>query len=287
MSLLRELLELYKLALATGKPEDFEAESFGEIPEIELPSAPEYEELSQPKEGDVIELVPSPDGEEMIFLIYEINENTGAVSIIPMSRWIEFATPVDVLVRFSGGSYIVETDLSLELPLDRFTQRFGGRRLFKVGKLEAEEMEKIKRVIEGRETGAGRISGGVKREFKKIEARRYLPLFLQSLREEEELQELEHHLISYKEQVFAAAGQEQLWGDKENISWVYDAENEILTFIIPEEFTGKRGRITLGLEERTFTLYNGVLKKEIKIPFSREAYSHKALMEGLKIAVAE
>ena len=285
MSPLRELLELYKLSLAAEKPEDFEVREVEEIPAVEVPDVPGYDELSQPVEGDVIELVPSNDGEEMVFLVFEVSEE--AVTLLPLSRWIEFATPTDVFVKLSGKTYMAETDLSLDFPLDRFAQRFGDRRIFKIGELTPEEVQQVKDVIKGKKTGVGRISEGVKREFKRLEARRYLPLFLQSLREEEELQELEHYLLNYKEQVLAAAGQEQLWGDKENISWVYDPENEILNLIIPEELSGKRGRITLELQGRVFTLHEGVLKKEIKIPISREAYSHRVFMEGLKIALAE
>ncbi|QWK20600.1 MAG: hypothetical protein KNN13_04590 [Hydrogenobacter thermophilus] len=290
MSPLRLLLELYRLSLERPKDvPDVDIKEREEIPQFSIPQKhlPEYEELTHPEEGDVVELVPSPDWEEMVFLVYEINEEMGVVNLMPMSKWWEFATDKDVLVEVNGKKYIVQPGLSLDFPLLNFSQRFGDRRLFRIGKLEEKYMEKVKRVVRGEEKGDGRMSGGVKREFKRLEAQRYLPIFLHTLREEEELQELEHYLLSYRQQVLAAAGQEQSWGDKEGISWVYDPEEEILTLVISEELVGKRGRITLEIEGKTLTLYEGVLRKEIKIPVSKDAYSYSALMEGLNLAVSE
>ncbi|WP_457600211.1 hypothetical protein [Hydrogenivirga sp.] len=284
MSPLRTLLELYKLSI-TQPPEDFEVaiEDAAHVGGIELPPPPGVEEFKEPTEGDVIELI-SPDGGEMIFLVYEVNEEKGMTQFIPLSRWIEFATPADVLVKLNGKSYIAQTDLSLDLPL---SNPFRGRKAFIIGKLSQGDMEKIGRVIRGEEKGAGRMSGGVKREFKRLEAKRYLPLFLESIEEEERLQELEAELMSYKERFLAAAEQEQTWGDKDNLSWVYDTEEEVLNIVLPEELAGREGKVILELGDKSLTLYEGTLEKEIRIPISREAYSYRALKEGLNLAISQ
>ena len=160
MTPLQEILNLYKLSL----------EKEGE-PEVKVKQEP-----LRVEEGNLVELFPSPDGLDMIFLISR--KFDGLVELLPLSRFWELATPSDVLVKVEGESYIVQTDLGIDVPESFFKEGVAGRVFLPVGKLTPEEMEEVRKVQEGKKKGAGRMWGGTKGEFKKLEAKRYFPLFL-------------------------------------------------------------------------------------------------------------
>ncbi len=244
-----------------------------------------YEELQEPEEGDIIEVVPSPDGGEFIFLVYRLLD--GFTEIMPMTKWTEFATSSDVLVSFRNEIYMVQTDLSLDVPYERFHQRLGNRRVFRVGKLSDKDMKRIKAVTEGKAKGAGRMSGGVKREFKKIEAQRYFSIFAYNIAQEEFLASIEEFFLSHREFAFAAAQQEKGWGEKGDLGWIYDDRREILIIKPAKEILGRRIRIKIELEGEEIILFEGIAEESIEIPISRSAYSYQILAEGLKLEIVE
>ena len=184
---LEEILSLYKEALRIEDEVEYE--------EIHI-EAPSYEELTGevkpkqikdvevPEEGDVIEVFPSLDGLEMIFLVFRKYEN-GYVELLPMNKFWELGTPEDVLVNFEGERYIVQTDLGIDVPEENFSKRFGNRKVFLLGKLTPQQMKEIEDVYEGRKKGIGNMRGGPKGEFKTLESRRYFLLFARTIEEEE------------------------------------------------------------------------------------------------------
>ena len=184
MTPLTKILKLYKEAL---KLEDVDSE-----PEEVQVEAPSYEELVRkarpkqmevfevPREGDVIEIFPSPDGLEMMFLVFRKYRN-GYVELLPISKFWELGTPEDVLIEFRGETYIVQTDLGIDVPEENFSRRFGGRKVFLLGRLNEEQMREIENVYEGRKKGVGNMWGGPKGEFKKLESKRYWNLFNETL----------------------------------------------------------------------------------------------------------
>ena len=165
MTPLQEILNLYKLSL------EREGETKVKV---------EQEPLKV-EEGNLVELFPSPDGLEMVFLVFRKPKN-GLVELLPLSGFWELATPDDVIVKVEGKNYIVQTDLGIDVPEEVFKEGITGRVFLPAGKLTPEEMEEVKKVHEGKKRGAGRMWGGPKGEFKKLEAKRYFPLFLSTLR---------------------------------------------------------------------------------------------------------
>jgi len=177
MGILKKLLDLYRESLKPVEDEAVEVEeevNTQDLKEI-LEHLNEGKLLETPEEGKVFELVPSLDAEEMLFLILNVNEDF--TTVIPLSRWIEFATPDDVLINLNGKPYIAQTDIALDIPTHGFNTWFGNRKLYEVGKISEEELKRTKNVYKGKH-GDGKFSFPEKREFKKIEAGRYLPIWL-------------------------------------------------------------------------------------------------------------
>jgi len=179
--MLKKLLNLYKESLKPLEDEKVEVEekvNTADLKEI-LGNLNKGKLLETPQKGKVFELVPSLDAEEMLFLILNVNEDF--TTVIPLSKWIEFATPDDALINLNGKPYIAQTDIALDIPTQGFNTWFGNRKLYEVGKITEEELKKVKEVYEGKH-GEGRLTFPEKREFKKIEAGRYLPIWLWIIR---------------------------------------------------------------------------------------------------------
>ena len=164
MTPLEEILKIYKLSL----------EKEGEV-EVKVEQKP-----LKVEEGNLVELFPSPDGLEMMFLVFR--KLRGLAELLPLSKFWELGGPYDVLVEVDGTPYIVQTDLGIDLPESIFGKGIGERVFLPAGQLTSEQMEEVRKVHEGKKRGAGRMWGGPKGEFKKREAKRYFPLFLSTLR---------------------------------------------------------------------------------------------------------
>ncbi len=285
MGFFKELLEIYKTLLYT-KVEEPEIE---EVYIKDKPVRPEEvepqkaEEVESPEEGDVIEIVPPYDGFEMKFLV--ARKINGHFEIVPLSRFYEFATPYDVVFILNGETYIAQTDLALTVPEEKFSKRFGNRFLFKEGKVDRELLERIIRVLDGKEKGDGKIMTEEQKEFKKIESKRWFSVFMAQIEEEEILEELNSFLKELKAEnlALAASEQEKTWGEKEGLRWFYDENAEQLIIVPSEEMVGKRKRIILKTEHEEFTIFEGYLPEKIEIPLEKEAYSHGILKRFLEV----
>ena len=173
---LQEILDIYKEELKVEEdPLKIEEEK---VKALDLPKEKGrgVEPLKDVKEGQVIEVFPSVDGLEMVFLVFKIYKN-GFVEILPISKFWEFATPDDALIKLNGEPYIVQTDLGFDVPKEDFAKRFSPRRVYLLGTLDEKQMEEVRAVYEGKKKGAGRMYGDVKEEFKRIEAKRYFMIF--------------------------------------------------------------------------------------------------------------
>ena len=288
MGILKELLELYKQSLK------MEEDDTMEFTEVEV-SKKEYEEyrkflkkketIEEPEKGIVFELVPSLDGEEMIFLI--LNTTEDFATILPLSKWWEFATERDVLVEIEGKQYIVQTDLPINIPSHHFYTWFDGT-LFRLTKLNKGALERIEKVYRGIEKGDGRLFTPEKEEFKTLEAKRYFPIWMGIINQSEELAQLNEELLKLKKELsekalLKAHEKKPIHGKGKNVEFFYDSKKEILAIFPEEEFIGKEGRITLETKRRKITLYEGLIKREINIPLKADAYDYELFTEGLKL----
>ncbi len=278
MNILKEILELYKGLLYMNT--DIEEEDRVNIENISLSTFPsvepeELEEVKTPSEGDVIEIFPSFDNIEMIFLVLKIKREY--YHLIPLSRFWEMATPEDVLIRVKDKTYIAQTDLTLSLPKDRLEKISKLRTLFKIGEIEKEALSRIRRVEEGKEKGDGKIGGGPKKEFKELEAKRYTSLF-QTEENIKILKSLKEDYLS-----LAASLKEKNWGEKEEVRWFYDEEEETLLVLPEKKLIGKLKKIVIEHKEGEIILFAGKLPPKVEIPLSKDLYSFKAMEEHLRI----
>jgi len=102
------------------------------------------------------------------------------------------------------------------------------------------------------------------------------------------LAELNEELISLKreemeEALLKAHEKQPIHGKGKNLEFFYDKERELLSIFPKEEFIGKNGRVVFEFKEKRITLYEGIIKEEIKIPLKSEAYDYKLFTEGLKL----
>ena len=245
MSILKRLLELYRESLRMEQDESVE------IDEVNEEEYEEYREflkkkktIEEPERGIVFELVPSLDAQEMRFVILNVGKDF--TTIMPVSRWYEFATPKDVVVEIDGENYIVQTDIPLDIPTEGFNTWFNGV-LFEITKLNKETLEKIEKVYKGTLKGDGKLLTPEKEEFKTLEVKRYLPIWLGVINQSEELARLNEELINLKrklleEALLKAHEKQPIHGKGKNLEFFYDTEREILSIFPEEEFTGKEGR---------------------------------------------
>lgn len=287
MNILKKLLELYRESLRIEKDESLE------INEVNEDGYEKYREflerkrrIEKPERGVVFELVPSLDAQEMRFVI--LDKNKDFITILPLSRWIEFATPKDVVVEIEGENYIVETDIPLDIPTEGFNTYFADSNLFEITQLNKETLEKIERVYRGTEGGDGKLLTREKEEFKTLEAKRYFPIWLGVINQSEELARLNEELVNLKrellEEALLKAHEKQLiHGKGKNLEFFYDTKREILSIFPEEEFTGKEGRIILETRKKKIILYEGLIRKEIKILLKSEAYDYELFTGGLKL----
>ena len=295
MGILKKLLELYKETL---KMED-EKYEHPEIPKVHinkeeykkilkefLEEKTEKQSLEEPIQGIVFELVPSLDSQEMLFLTFNVGESF--TTIFPLSKWWEFATPKDVLIEVDKTPYIVQTDMPIDIPTMHFTNWFSDRILLKIAKLNDEILRRVEKVYKGIERGDGRFAGGEKEEFKKLEAKRYIPLWLGIINQIEELAKLNEELIHLKQKEieispFKAHEKQPVHGKGKNLEFFYNEKEELLYIYPQKEFIGKKGKVILKIKNKKLMLYDGILKKEIKIPISSKAYDYRLFAGGLEL----
>ena len=287
MSILKKLLELYRESLRIEKDESLE------INEVNEDGYEKYREflerkrrIEKPERGVVFELVPSLDAQEMRFVI--LDKNKDFTTILPLSRWIEFATPKDVVVEIEGENYIVETDIPLDIPTEGFNTYFADSNLFEITQLNKETLEKIEKVYRGTQKGDGKLLTREKEEFKKLEVKRYFPIWLGVINQSEELARLNEELVNLKrelleEALLKAHEKKPIHGKGKNLEFFYNTKREILSIFPEEEFTGKEGRIILETRKKKIILYEGLIRKEIKIPLKSEAYDYELFTGGLKL----
>ncbi len=281
MTPLKELLELYKAMLRTDVG-DVKPMPVSACPPPARVSVDKENLLENPKPGDMVEIVPPYDNLEMVFLI--LREVRDSFEIVPLSRFWQFATPKDVVLKVGSSIYIAQTDLSFDVLKESFTRRFGNAFLFKIGEVDPKTLRRIERVSDGKEKGDGGMWGGVKGEFKSLEAKRWFGVFSSQIAEEEFLQALNAVLKDLKEELpLAASEQESVRGEKEGIVWFYDEEEEVLIIVPREELIGSKKKIYLDIEGEKFIIFEGKLPEKIEIPLKREAYSYRVLTKWLRV----
>ena len=280
MDPLKEILELYR-ELVEMKMDDIYAESFEPLEWKRVHPLPQkVEELKDPLPGDVVEVVPSPDMLEMVFIV--LRRVRGFVEIVPLSRFWEMATPKDVLLKVSGETYIAQTSLSMDIVRQDFKRIFRDRKLFIIDRLKDRTLQKVRAVCDGEARGDGLVITDEKREFKKLEIKRWFPVFAEGIILYETSQELTDAMERLKEALpLAASEQEDVRGEKEGITWFYDETDEVLILLPAEELIGTAKRINLRVGGEVVNLYEGVLPPKVELPLKRSAYSRKILEENL------
>ena len=285
------LEDIYRLYLLMLEPESEELwEENNELQEGEektyLPSEEPYPIAETFQEGDVIELFPSNDGLPMLFAVGEINPAAGEALLVPLSSFIELATPHDVLVEVEGKPYIAQTDLFITAPSDGalFKSIFPDKSPLKVGKLEPNKLKELKAVLKGEKEGVGSMSGGVKKLFKEREAQRYAPLQLQIIKELEALSNFHRALEELKElRVGMAAAQKETSGHSADYTWHYDEEKELLTLFPNPKYIWSLGRIIFKKEGKEIELWNGPLFPKLTFPIPKDLFPGKLIENLIKI----
>ena len=292
MTPLRELLEVYKKMLewSEAEPEKAEREEVPwEMPKLQERIAKakpiDAEKVHQPEEGDILEIVPPPDPIGMWFLVYKVYSH-GITFVLPISPFYEFATPYDHLILIHRKPYIVQTDLGMDVPTETFLKHFPGQP-YRIARAKQEDMDKIQRILNGEERGAGPMTLSVHEEFKNIESERYSVILSSAFFGEIKKQEVSQIFESQKELALAAAEEEPLWGRKEDFSWTYNQEDEKLIIFPAEKHLGKNRKIVLSIQNEEFILFQGALPEKIHIPLKKDSYSFNVVNERVRIEDAE
>jgi hypothetical protein len=312
MNRLEELFELYKLMKEPFEElafEDFWLETNLEKQEkINLPKekieenlSREFEMAEKPQEGDVIEIVPSIDGLPLLFVVWDINPEVGEVRLVPLSEFYQFATPDDVLVKILPPNeefkdldlykktYIAQPKLFIWFPLSWFSKILPDREILKVGRVSPSKLQEIWEVYSGLRKGAGNIKGGLKKAFKREEARRYGAIQAMVLQELEETQKINTMLASIKAQMPAAqaSSQETTAGWNERLMWKYDPKKGLLILKPHPEVVGRVGKIFLEWEDKVIELWNGLLLPKITIPINPENFLGDLFSQSLRLELLE
>jgi hypothetical protein len=312
MNRLEELFELYKLMkepLEDIPLEDIFVETNLEGKEkVNIPKEKIEKELNKdfkipekPEVGDVIEITPSIDGLPLLFVVWDINQDAGEVRLVPLSEFYQFATPDDVLVKILPPNeelkdldlyrkvYIAQPKLFIWFPLSWFSQILPDRVVLKVGKIPLGKIQEIWEVYKGWRKGAGKIRGGIKKEFKKEEARRYGTLQAMVLKEMEETQKINALLKELKAQrkLAKAADQETTSGWNENLMWRYYPEKGLLVIEPRPDFVGRLGKIFLELEDKIIELWNGLLLPRITLPINPENFIGDIFKTNLRLQLLD
>jgi len=292
MMKLIELYELYKLKKAVPTEQEIN-EIFKDLtaedlkkPVVEFPQNPPLATIPiELKEGDVIEIFPSVDGLEMYFLVWGVFSEENTIRFMLLSEFIEFATPKDVIVDLNGNKYIVQTDIFIDLP-SKF-QAILNRKIFKIGKLSKEDLQKIDKVFFGETKGDGKFTTPTKGLFKREEAERAAKLvaeYIDDLERRAEKYSLLKELIGRKEK-WAASEKERYTFTTRDFYAKYDSSEEILTIVPAEKNRWKIGKIFIQIGEKDIILYEGILSERIPIYLPKEAYDWEVLFKGLKLEV--
>lgn len=288
---LEDIYRLYLVMLEPVEIEPQEVEGFlqtleGEEEATTIPQVEPYPIVESLQEGQVIELVPSNDGLPLLFVVGEINSEAGEAVLIPLSEFIELATPHDVLVKVSGKPYIAQTDLYITVPAEGpvFRTVFADKTPLLVGQLGKEELQEVKDVYSGKKAGVGGMSGGVKQLFKEREAQRYAPLQLQVIRELEALNELHSALQQLEQAKLAlAADQRATSGHTDDYRWEYDEKREILILIPAAKYLWSFARILFKVNGKEINLWEGPLYPKMPFYIPKELFPGKLIEQMLKI----
>ena len=291
-----ELYELYKLKKAVPTEEEIN-EIFKDLtaedlkkPVVELPQNPPLATIPiELKEGDVIEIFPSVDGLEMYFLVWGVFSEENTIRLMLLSEFIEFATPKDVIVDLNGNKYIVQTDIFIDLPYESVSklQAILNRKIFKIGRLSEEDLQKIDKVFFGETKGDGKFTTPTKGLFKREEAERAVKLVAEYIDNLEKIAQKYSLLKEFKErkEKWAASERERYTLTTEDFYAKYDSSEEILIIVPAEKNRWKIGKIFIQIGEKDITLYEGVLFERIPIYLPKEAYDWEILLKGLKLEV--
>jgi hypothetical protein len=143
----------------------------------------EVKELEDVKAGDVIEIIPSVDGNNLYLLVIGTDEELNFIRTILLSEFVEFCTPNDVIVEvknfeLKGNSqrFIAETDLFVDIPF-KYVIKEKGLKIFKVGHVDKEDLDKVIDVHFGDRKGDNPYLTPTKRKFKELETERLGKLF--------------------------------------------------------------------------------------------------------------
>jgi len=289
---LKEIFENYKLKkeLPTERElaeifEDLESEEISRS--FELPKFKKG--LTIPfriKEGDIIQIFPSVDGLDMLFLVWSISEEENLIRLMLLSEFTEFATHRDVKITLDGQEYIVQTDIFADFPYKDLKTKLG-RLIFKVGQISEEELQKVDKVFYGEEKGDGGFITPTKGLFKKEEAKRVAILVSEYLQRLESYNKAVEQLgkILENRPALAASEKERYILVKDEFSAKYDEKEEILIIKPSEDLVYSMGKVILKVDSEELILYEGVLFKKIPLFLPKKLYSWDILNEGLKLEV--
>jgi hypothetical protein len=250
-----------------------------EIPQkvLELINQPtkEFPIEETPREGDVIEIVPSVDGLPLLFVVWDIDDELGDIRLVPLSEFYQFATDKDLLIELKpvkglprdenihGKVYMAQPTLYITVPQEKFAYWFGNRAVYKVGEVPKEVLKNLDLIYGGEIKGSGNMEGGIKEAFKKEEAKRYALLQQEIWANEIETIEINEALRQLMKElpVAKAADQMPYSGMGDGFLWEYDKKLQIL-FLIPmnKDLIGRTVRLVLELPDgKRIVLWEGIL----------------------------
>jgi hypothetical protein len=302
MGILKEELKAYQLKRELPTEEELK-EIFEDLENLEGEkefkiTAPRGEGVkpleTPPREGEVLELFPSIDGLDTLFLVLAVDEESDTVRVVPLSEFVLLGGPKDakVTVQTPWGEEerIAQTDLWLDFPLSRFVkQSFEHRRWFKVGEVSKEEWKKTLKIHLGDEI-ANPLLTPEKKAFKESEAERIAVIYSEHVQTLEALENFTAALWELlKEQPAhsAATALETVFlTDDGNLLVKYDSEGETLILKpTKRELVGKRVKITFEIDGEKRVLYEGAMLEEFTLPLSKNRYDANFLKRGLKVEV--
>ncbi len=302
MGILKEELKAYQLKRELPTEDELK-EIFEDLENLEGETefkitAPREEGVkpleAPPREGEVLELFPSIDGLDSLFLVLAVDEETDTIRVVPLSEFVLLGGPKDakIRVKFPWGEEerIAQTDLHLDFPLSRFVkQSFEHRRWFKVGEVSKEDWQKALKIHLSDEI-ANPLLTPEKKAFKDSEAERMAVIFSEHVRTLENLENFTLALLealSEQPALAAATAEETLFlTDDGNLLVQYDPESETLTLKPAKgELVGKRVKITLEVDGEKRVLYEGAMLEEFTLPLPKNRYDANLLKRTLKVEV--
>ena len=149
------------------KPEEIKDEN------IEIPKVKSKNNDTETKDGDIIQIYPSVDGLDMEFVVIKLADDI--IRLVLFSKFIEFATPKDVIAQINGEEYMIQTDLYIDI-YDSGIEKALGRKVIKIGRIDERILDRIIRVMNDEEKGDGTMTTPTKGRFKMEEAKRLAKL---------------------------------------------------------------------------------------------------------------